>query len=132
MAADFKNSLNELKVASACYLPQCLGENDRLSLDIAIRLKDLAVVPSGTNYSLAAAKSAAALWLHNLSEDERQAIDLYLDLQSAINHGAQFPNGTTVNGLKKDAACIACMGLEEKRNLALFLKWKLNSLGEPA
>lgn len=124
--------LNDLKIVSGCYLPQCLGEDDRLAIEIMIRLKHLAVIPNGTNYSLAAAQAAAALWLHRLSPEERSAIELYLTLKNATNDGAQFPNGTTVNGLKKDAKCAFCMGIEAKRNLALFLKWKIETLGKPS
>jgi hypothetical protein len=131
MPADYKSNLNALKVASTCFLPQCLGGEDRLAIQLHIRMKNLAVVAGGVNYSLKTLESAAAQWLHNLSEDERQSVALYLDLQNAIGAGAQFTSGTGINGLKKDAKCIACLGIEAKRNLLLYLKWKLNTLGEP-
>lgn len=132
MAADYKNNLNELKAASACYLPQCLGEADRLALEVIVAMKDLAVVPNGVNYSVPALMSAASLWIHQLSKAERSAVAFYIDLQNAIDDGAQFANGTGVSGLRKDAKCLqaSCVGQEELRNLLLFLKWKLNKVGQ--
>lgn len=128
---DYQGSLNALKSASACFLPQCLGEEDRLAIEIIVRMRELAVVPGGTNYNLATLEVAAKQWLHSLSKDERQALSLYLDLQNAMTEGAQFPYGTSINGLKRDAKCALCLGTEAKRNLILFLKWKLNTLNEP-
>jgi hypothetical protein len=124
-------SLVSIKGASSCYLPKCLGTDDLLAIRISLALKHLAVTPGGANYSFADAKKQAALWLHQLSQSERDAMDLWLSLQNALNAGAQFPNGTSINGLKLDAKCIMCLGIEAKRNLLQWLKWKLNTLGEP-
>jgi hypothetical protein len=130
MAADYKSTLNDLKIAATCFMPQCMGEKERLAIELHIRLKDLAAVSNGTTYTVASLLVAAKAWT-DLRKDERQAIGLYLDLQNAIADSSVFPSGSTANGLKIDSRCVTqCMGEEQLRNLNLFLKWKLNTLGE--
>jgi hypothetical protein len=114
-------------------MPQCMGEQDRLAIEIYLRMKELAVAPGGVNYNLKSAKVAAAQWLQSLSRDERQAIGLYIDWQNAIYNGAQLTAAeqTSANALRISARMGEGLGAELQRNLLLFLKWKLNSLDEP-
>jgi hypothetical protein len=117
--------------AAACFGPQCLGPDDRESIDVHVRVQELAAI-GGTDYRGASGRAKLLIdakgWFA-FSEDERRMITLQLDIDNAINKGAVF--GTDVNSLVKDARCYLCVGWETRRAIKLFLKCQLNALGAP-
>lgn len=131
--ADYKQNLNQLLVASTCFMPQCMAEAERLGIEIYLALKLLAVSPGGVNYDLKAAKIAAAQWLHVLGKEQRQAISVYIDWQNSLSNGAQIPSPQNSNAksLTQVVKGELAMGLEAQKNLLLYIKWRLNTLDQP-
>lgn len=112
--------LNAIKAAAACFMPQCLGETDREALEILVRY-ETAVAEGMPQLTLHELDAAAASWAQ-LSESERKAICLWIDLQNAIGEGADFGGDTSVNHLLELAKCYKCIGTARRKGIMLFLK----------
>lgn len=132
MAGDYKScNINELLAASTCF-QWCVEDEDREAVKLFIRILDLAVVAGGEDYrgkdGLAALLLAAKSWLGplTLNAANREAVAIYLDLQNAIADGATAPTDEVLAAI----GCYRCLDPETKRNLLLYLKCRLNSLGE--
>jgi hypothetical protein len=118
--------------AAACFGPQCIGPDERESIDVHVRVREL-LAAGGTNYTGSGGGIKQLLidsqaW-KVFSEDERRMITLQLDVDNAINKGAVFP--TDINSLKKDSRLYVGLGWETRRAVKLFLKCQLNALGAP-
>jgi hypothetical protein len=122
---------NVLAAASACFAPQCIGPDDRESIDVYVRIQELAAI-GGINYSgtagLRQLEQDVRGW-YRLDEDTRRRIALYIDIQNALNKGASFP--TDINSLRKAASCLLCESWEVRRNMKLYLKCLLNKVLAP-
>lgn len=120
---------NQLAIQAACFSANCLGPDDREAIDIHARVRELAAI-GGTSYigHLPQLLVDAKSW-SRLDEDTRRTITLLLDIDNAINKGASFP--TDINSLRRDSRCYLCLPWEQKKNVKLFLKCRLNLLGQP-
>lgn len=131
MSADYKScNANDLVAAAACLTEPCTTELEREAIDIVVRVAELKAV-GGTDYTSNLKQLLIdANGYRTLRQNQRCAIATYLDWQNAIFNGATFTDNT-VNGLKKEARCVECLGKEDKKAVLLFLKCKLNSVDEP-
>ena len=120
---------NKLAIAAACFLPNCLGPDDRQAIDVHVRVYELQAV-GGINYigNVPQLLKDTASWTR-LDEDTRRCIALYLDIQNALNKGAVF--ATDINSLRAKSKCYLCIPWELRRAILLFLKCQLNALGAP-
>jgi hypothetical protein len=128
------SALNALVAASTCFTT-CRMEEGRLAIDLYVRSMELAGVSGQPNYTgvkgLAQLRQDASAWNSQvLNPALREAIALYLDIQNAVAVNAAF-TGTGLNALSTASNCFACLDHETKKNLLLYLKWRLNSIGEP-
>jgi hypothetical protein len=128
------SALNALAAASTCFTT-CRMEEGRLAIDLYVRSMELAGITGQPNYTgvkgLAQLRQDASAWTAQwLNPALREAIALYLDIQNAVAVNAAF-TATGLNAISAASNCFACLDHETKKRLLLFLKWKLNSLGEP-
>jgi hypothetical protein len=136
MAADYKTNLNDLLTASECFWG-CWKEEEMMAVELEVRALELAGNAGAPNYTGAAGVALlvqnAKAWSYQvLDAAKRQGIGLYLDQQNAAVVNAATPNGAgSANTIKAASTCYSCVPFEQKKNYLLFLKWKLNTLGEP-
>lgn len=136
MPADYKTSLNELMIAAHCnYL--CFSEEERVAVDLLIRAYELAGIAGQPNYvgktGVALLVQDAKTWTNQvLNMASREAIAMYIDHENAVAVNAATPSGPgATNTLKAQSTCYQCIPYEQKKNLLLYLKWRLNKLSEP-
>jgi hypothetical protein len=121
--------LNTLLAASKCLQETCTAEEERFAIDLLARVTELAAA-GGTDYRTNLTKlQNDAKQFQVLFKSQREAIALYIDLQNVVAVSPSF--NTEINALKAAAKCYECLGHEWKKNLMLFLKCQLNSLGRP-
>jgi len=125
----FDTTLRSLLEVSKCFRMPCMGEYDRNAILLAVRVANLAAA-GGADYTgdITALETAAKEW-QVLSEEQRDAIKLYIAIQNAIANGATIDQDA--NALKELAKCYACIGEELRQNLLLFLKAEINTLELP-
>lgn len=122
-------AVNTLLARSKCFQKPCLGEIDLNAMEIYARVKNLQAV-GGTDYSA----SLNALLVDSkeyqaLPKDQRQAINLLLSIDNAIDDGASVSYDPNV--LKSNAKCYECLGVELQRQVLLFLRCSLAKLNKP-
>jgi len=129
MAADFLDcNLNDLLAASKCFR-NCVSEDDRLAALLYVRTVWLAAA-GGTDYTgtggLTTLMDEASCWTcaKNLDAPTRQAIQIYLDMQNAIDAGADVQSADVQSG----AYCLRCVDMETKRKLLLYLECALDNV----
>jgi hypothetical protein len=131
-----QSALNALLAASACFWG-CWKEEEMLAVELEVRALELAGNAGQPNYTGAAGLAQlvqdAKAWSYQvLDASKRQGIALYIDQQNAFAVNAATPMGPgSVNVLKAASACFQCIPFQQKKNYLLYLKWKLNGLGEP-
>ena len=114
--------LNELKAAATCFMTKCMGDSTRESIDLYVALAYLAA-KGGTDYTnnLSALEVDANQW-ERLAPSDRAAILTYINLQFAIDSGADFGDQPiSVGHLKSLSACIQCLGSEQRKSLMAFV-----------
>lgn len=132
-APAFSCDLNTLIHDSACLRDLCLGQPDRDAVDIYVRILNLAAI-GGTDYSVSGGLTRlladSRAWQLRAC-DELKAIDLYIDIENAIDNGASFPPSQAA--LAQAVSCLGgkCIGKEQARGVLSFLKCAINSLGKP-
>jgi hypothetical protein len=120
---------NVLLTQAKCFLPACIGPDDREAIEIYVRVAELAAV-GGTDYRTNLAKLLVdAKGWQALVEDHRRAVTLWIDVLNATNNGATI--ATDINSLRTGSKCYLCLGWETKKALKLFLKCQLNKLDQP-
>jgi hypothetical protein len=118
--------ISTLTKSAACFMPQCMGEDEREAISVVTAIYDLAA-SGGTDYTrdLSAGISQlgqdATCW-SCLSKGERQAITTELDYESALADGASFPADKTLKQLAKPFVVI---GKERRAAILLYLKCAL-------
>ena len=129
MPADFLDcNLNDLLAASKCFR-NCVSEDDRLAALLYVRTVWLNA-ERGADYTgaggLASLMTDAKCWTCATSLDAatRQSIQIYLDLQKAIQAGADIQSAD----VQSAAYCLRCLDMETKRKLLLFLQCALDSI----
>jgi hypothetical protein len=121
--------LNALLALSKCLEETCTAEEERLAIDLYARIVELQA-SGGADYRNAMTLLANdAKQFQVLFKNQRQAIALAIDLQNVVAVAPSF--STDINALKAGAKCFECWGSEFKKNVLLFLKCQLNSLGKP-
>jgi len=121
--------LKSLLTLSKCLEETCTAEEERFAIDIYARVVELQA-SGGTDYRNNLTKLANdAKQFQVLFKNQRQAIALAIDLQNVVAVAPTF--STNINSLKAGAKCYECWGSEFKKNILLFLKCQLNSLGKP-
>jgi hypothetical protein len=136
MPANYLTNLNDILVASRCSL-NCLKEEERLAMDLYLRALELAGNVGQPNYTGAAGlaqllQDAKAWNSQVLNCATRDAVSFFLDYQNAISVNPATPVGAgAFNTIKAASTCFSCLPWETKKNLALYLKWRLNTLAEP-
>jgi len=125
----FSCDLNTLLGNSKCFLDPCITDSERESIEMYLRIKNLAAA-GGTDYSsnLTLLLTDAKQW-QILECTQRKAISLYIDMQNAITNGAVIDQD--INSLKAHAACYQCVGEKTRKNTLEFLKCAINTLGKP-
>ena len=128
-AQQFSCDLNTLLTESVGFLQPAMGESEIEGIDLYLRVANLAA-SGGANYvgDVTALTQAAAAW-QRLSQVERKAIALFIDLQDAVDDGAVVSQ--TPNTLKIASTCYACLPKDVRKNTLLFLKCALSQLGKP-
>ena len=131
MPADYKTNLNDLLKASSCFW-SCWKEEEMLAVALYLKIMELAGI--STDYTgktgLLTLQNDSKAWNSQVIDPSRRmGVALYLDQQAAIDNNAA--TAVTANDLKKAATCYSCIPYEQKKNLLLFLKWKLNTLDQP-
>lgn len=121
---------NALLVASRCLLEPCASEAQREAVTLILRARSLLAL-GGANLTNPTDLQVAAKGYNRFSENERDAVRLYLAWQNAINAGAEFPQGNTANGILIDSKCMLCIPKQRRRDALLYLKCQLNSMSEP-
>lgn len=121
--------VDSLLDSSRCFTEPCISEEERDAIDIYVRMQAL-VAAGGTNYlnDLTQLQIDAKQW-QTIFKNQRDAMELYMDIQGAISNGASF--STAINDLKAASKCILCLGEEQKKRLKSFLKCAVFALGEP-
>jgi hypothetical protein len=127
------SAVNALAAASSCFTT-CMLQEKRLAIDLYVRAKELAGNVGQPDYTgvagLAQLRQDASTWTAQwLNEAVREGISLLLDIQNAVYVNAAF-TATDLNSLSAASSCFNCLDHDTKKKLLLFLKWKLNSLGE--
>lgn len=129
--ATFTCDVNQLLTLSACYQKYCLADQQWLAIEIFAKIKNLAA-SGGTDYSANFNQLLQdAKVFQVLSADQRRAINVYVDLQNAINEGAVINTNPSALMASVAALGIPAMGLESKKNLIEFLKCSINTLVKP-
>lgn len=129
----FSCDLNTLIRESACLRDLCMSQSDRDALDIYVRILNLAAI-GGTDYSVSGGLTRlmqdSAGWQRRAC-DEIKAIDLYIDMENAIENGASFP--PSQSALEQAVVCLTgkCLGKEQTRGILSYLKCQINSSGKP-
>lgn len=125
----FTCDANDLLNSAKCLMDQCMGQEERDAIDIYLRVQNLAAI-GGADYTddLNALLQAAKEW-QALAPNQRKAIDLWIDMQNAIDNGASIDQDP--NALAAAAKCYLCLGEDTKKALQSFLKCAINTLGEP-
>lgn len=127
--ANYTCDVNALLKDAACFLEWCMSDQQRLAIEIYLRVKNLAA-SGGTDYSSDLNKLLQDSKVYQaLSANQRKAINLWIDMQNAVDNGASI--NQNVNALAKAAKCYECLGIETKKNVLEFLKCSINTLGKP-
>lgn len=134
MPTDYKScDVNELLKDSVCF-QWCASEEEMVAVDLVVRAAELAAV-GGTDYTgtggLTTLLNDAKAWVGNgtLNGTNRYALEAYIDWLNAVNNGAS--PSLTAGSLLTMAMQFRSLDPATKRNLALFLKCRLNSLDQP-
>jgi hypothetical protein len=123
----FPCDVKSLLANSKCFEETCMGEEERDAVELYLRVEELAAY-GGPNYrSNLTALGIAGKQYQILSKNQRQAIALATDLANTVANGSTIKQ--SVAALKAGAKCYECIPKETRRNLLLFLKCSLNSIG---
>jgi hypothetical protein len=130
MAANYTCDANQLITNAACFRDGCMGKDERDSIDVYLRVANLAAAAGGANYltDLNGLLQAAKLFQIFYASD-RDAIELWIDMQNAVFNGAII--NETPSSLAAKAKCYLCLGRETRKNVLTFLKCALNTLDQP-
>ena len=136
--ADYKSCNAAALIAAASCLWSCFSEEEILAIELYVRAKDLAI-NGGPDYTgasgIALLVKDAKGWNNQVLDcAKRQGVALYIDLQNVIEsatEAAVTPPPSTASGLKPLSSCYQCLPYEQKKNLLLYLKCRLNALDEP-
>lgn len=130
---NFSTDVNDLIQNAKCFLDFCCGEDDRQALDLYFRVENLKAL-GGTDYTgltgLATLTDDAKSY-YPLSCHQREAISLYIDEQNAVDNGSTMD--TDINVMKNNPVFkqALAMGVEQRKNILLYLKAQINTLGYP-
>jgi hypothetical protein len=120
-----------LRKLSACYIEPAMGEPYREGIEIHAKVKNLQAI-GGANYDTnLPALLLASGYYKTFVCNEREAIRTYVTVQNALQDGATFVQGTSVNGLKKSARCYEQLPKEIRKNVLLFLSVAINLVDKP-
>lgn len=121
-------NLDQLAQDSRCFL-QCFSPEERDAIRIYLSILSLQAL-GGTDYreDLTALLEAAKEW-QVLSEEQRDAMQLKMDVENATDNGATFDSD--VDSLKAQALQTLTIGREHRKNVLLFLECAINALGAP-
>lgn len=128
----FSCDLGTLIHESACLRDLCMSQSDRDAVDIYVRILNLAAI-GGTDYSVSGGLTKlmadSAAWRKRAC-DEIKAIDLFIDIENAIDNGASFPPNSAA--LAQAVTCLSgkCLGKEDTRGMLSYLKCSINQLGK--
>ncbi len=124
----FSCDLNTLIHESQCFLETCASDDIRDAVDLYVRIANLAAI-GGTDYTsdLAQLLVDAKAW-QVLAKNQRDTIELYIDIQNAIDNGAVI--GPTP-AAAQSVSCILCIGKEFRKAILSYLKCQINTLGRP-
>lgn len=125
----FSCDVNTLLADSKCFTEPCMSEPEREAIELLVRVLNLAAV-GGADYTndLTQLQIDAKDW-QTIFCNQRKAMELFIDIQNAIDNGASFDS--SANALRTAAKCYECLGKEQKKRLMSFLKCAINTLGEP-
>lgn len=129
----FSCNVNTLIQNAKCFLDFCCGEDDRQALDLYFRVENLKAL-GGTDYTGLAGVATLtddARSFYPLACHQREAISLYIDEQNAIDNGSGLD--TDINVIKNNPVFkqALAMGVEQRKNILLYLKCQINTLGSP-
>ena len=135
MAANYQNDINSLIAAARCAT-QCFSEEEVLAIELYVRSMELAGVAGQPDYTgkagVAKLVQDAKAWNSQvLNCATRQSVALYIDVQNAATVNPALDTGAgSSNTMKAASTCFQCIPYEQKKNYLLYLKWRLNKLGD--
>lgn len=120
---------NTLIVNAKCFRDLCMGKDERDSIDLYLRAANLAAVGGADYRTNINAMLTAGKKFQIFQASDRDAIELWIDMQNAIYNGAII--NQSVSQLARSAKCFLCLGRETRKNMMTFMKCSLNTLDQP-